>query len=731
MMMGAAGPSPCWAVVVVVVSIPCGRALPCTSSSPLLVVYNRLPWFKSAEWFELVQNQSVGQVVEYQYTAPEKDGYTPRLAMLAADAMESHGDPLRVARTIREIQQRSQPRQRQRPQLLERSFSYLEVPDIPEGRVAWFNIVEDPIERSVRGFRGTASELDACVELREPCACVPCDTMTAWFCGGGPMCSTSKRGLAALVRAKLVLARDYVLVAVRERWVESFLVLEKLLPTYFEGATSDIARRLESGDKRSMRLDAGEPSRVAALKPETRKRIREANVLDVELYNHAVSHLEIIAYACLGRTSTKDAQHIPAAAAAAAAAATAAAAAAAAAQQPQQSKKRVESSLSALAEAVAPSATDGLAGHCVKRQSLHHTAAEQAARRRLGSDEDPRVQYCFPVGIGVGASRAGVGIVAAILSEHPRVRTPEKTLAYFGRATKRGRRGITSYLRNFAFSEKSAPRVGFEASPDYSLNVVALHEMRTLLGPRLKIVFALREPTARAYDDFWRYARAGRLYQRDRELFLCYERAFGADEPEQDSASLRQQRSVKMCASRGQRVPPRAVSPLVFDAYARQVVLDAWEPDLRSVARRASFNDSLPVDYEIGALNDNVFSKSFYAPQITRLLSIFDLKCLHLVVYEHLFSPARGPTALGNLGTFLGLSDHGGVFTADAISSVITTFQGSSHALDLPSPPAGTSLPAQPPYPPLLRKTRRLLEAFYTVDAELLVRMFPTLDLPW
>ena len=34
-------------------------------------------------------------------------------------------------------------------------------------------------------------------------------------------------------------------------------------------------------------------------------------------------------------------------------------------------------------------------------------------------------------------------------------------------------------------------------------------------------------------------------------------------------------------------------------------------------------------------------------------------------------------------------------------------------------------------YRPLLRKTRRLLEAFFTVDAELVKRMLPDLQIPW
>ena len=43
-------------------------------------------------------------------------------------------------------------------------------------------------------------------------------------------------------------------------------------------------------------------------------------------------------------------------------------------------------------------------------------------------------------------------------------------------------------------------------------------------------------------------------------------------------------------------------SPALFDAYAKQVAFDAWEPD---ASTRARLRDSLPVDWENGTACDD------------------------------------------------------------------------------------------------------------------------------
>lgn len=61
------------------------RALPCTVATPQLVVYNRLPWFKSREWEAIVKNQTTAQAWEHLFTSPDKDSFTPRMAMDTGD----------------------------------------------------------------------------------------------------------------------------------------------------------------------------------------------------------------------------------------------------------------------------------------------------------------------------------------------------------------------------------------------------------------------------------------------------------------------------------------------------------------------------------------------------------------------------------------------------------------------------------------------------------------------
>ena len=95
--------------------------------------------------------------------------------------------------------------------------------------------------------------------------------------------------------------------------------------------------------------------------------------------------------------------------------------------------------------------------------------------------------------------------------------------------------------------------------------------------------------------------RRGKLFRRDRELFVCYgEDAVGKQAAANAERLGGGQGAVAAaragCNARGLRVPPTVASPLIFDAYARQLTFDAWEPDRRAVMRRAQLNDSLPFD---------------------------------------------------------------------------------------------------------------------------------------
>ncbi|KAK7233024.1 hypothetical protein SO694_00039014 [Aureococcus anophagefferens] len=84
------------------------RALSCAARlEPGLVIFNRLPWFESLAWSEVVSNQSAALDFEYLRWGGDRDVFRAAHAMDARDVGLSHGDGLRLAKTIREIQHRS------------------------------------------------------------------------------------------------------------------------------------------------------------------------------------------------------------------------------------------------------------------------------------------------------------------------------------------------------------------------------------------------------------------------------------------------------------------------------------------------------------------------------------------------------------------------------------------------------------------------------------------------
>ncbi|KAH8045502.1 heparan sulfate 2-O-sulfotransferase [Aureococcus anophagefferens] len=689
--------------------VPAAAALSCAARlEPGLVIFNRLPWFESLAWSEVVSNQSAALDFEYLRWGGDRDVFRAAHAMDARDVGLSHGDGLRLAKTIREIQHRSLPRRKQRVVLWERSFSFIEVPDVEEGRVAWINFVEDPVARATRSWRGSAGELDRCVAKKGAEHCVPCESMTAWFCGGGAMCDLAGKGEAALVRAKLVLGRDFSFVGVRERWADSLLVLEKFVPHLFEGVAGVArARTPTSADF----FFGGGAGLAADLEPETVRKIRDANGLDAELYDHAVAHLEIHAQACLGRPLV-------------------------AAPSPTERRPLEPVAFPTGLDDLAPLPADGAkAGACYSGEEARRTApkskgwfAKPKGKGRKKQDDDDAA-HCFRR--RGAARRAGVGLVARLLKMHPMVHGPGASLRFFGG---RDERHPLDYAMHPSFALSKAQRrsshVTFEASPEYGVRPGALREIRALL-PDARLVFVLREPVARAYDEFWAHVRRGKLFRRDKELFVCH----GAEVVGKEAATNAERLgggpgAVAPLRCARARVPPTVASPLVFDAYARQLVFDAWEPDRRAVMKRAALNDSLPLDWELGALNDNargrVFARSLYAPQLAALFSRFDRKQVHVLVYEQLLAPDTGPRVVAGLVKFLKLK--GLKYQPDRIAAAAKSQEKRRYGDGASTNENGA---VTNDYRPLLRKTRRLLEAFFTVDAELVKRMLPDLQIPW
>ena len=99
---------------------------------------------------------------------------------------------------------------------------------------------------------------------------------------------------------------------------------------------------------------------------------------------------------------------------------------------------------------------------------------------------------------------------------------------------------------------------------------------------------------------------------------------------------------------------------------------------------------------------------------------------VHVVAYESLVAPDTGPARVRALLKFLKLKPL--KYQPDRIAAAAKT-QERRRAGGAPGPDAGALKP--PDYRPILRKTRRLLEAFFTVDTELARRMLPDVDLPW
>ena len=114
------------------------------------------------------------------------------------------------------------------------------------------------------------------------------------------------------MRAKLVLARNYAVVAVRERWTDSLLVLEKVLPDFFTGAANEAAviaasRNVSESAKKRKSPNVSEmedsdflgPRRRQLLSQQTLQKLKWATKLDAELYAHANALLDAQARACV------------------------------------------------------------------------------------------------------------------------------------------------------------------------------------------------------------------------------------------------------------------------------------------------------------------------------------------------------------------------------------------------------------------------------------------------
>ncbi|KAJ1446862.1 hypothetical protein M885DRAFT_591621 [Pelagophyceae sp. CCMP2097] len=549
----------------------------CPRASPKLVLYNRLPWFDGEALDASLRNHTVSRGAAFLYTGPDGDAFTSRDWLGGADVGRSRGGAGGAKRLLKELRAWARPRRaasdaaQAAPAVMIKSVAFTTV-DAKD--LAWINFVEDPVARrraklpelldvsrrdaepraaerrirerrrggkrggrrtsrpgpfpvspldlvplqarAVRAYRGTADELAACVRARGARACVPCETLTAWFCGGGARCSTARDGgPAALVRAKQVLTRDFAFVGVRERAHESLLVLGRVLPAAFGSfAKADAAAALAAAPPRGA-------TNVSAVDARTLRLIRNANSLDAALYAHAAAHLDAALRDCVGGD---DAAARRAAARGSPAARSASPAAPAAGEE---ARRPTGAAASAAGGCVEPA--DGAAG---------------GAASAAGAVDSPR--RCVPSPVIVGSRSVGAGVVAAVLASHPRLGAPAS--------------GET-----------------FEASYEYSIRPQLLENVRSAL-PGTFVIFVVQEPVQRASDEFCGHARRGRVLQRGGAVYVCYGGASGGAACGGGGGSGDGRRAGGSGDGRFAVGDAVAAGPAAFDEYVRQVAFSAWEP---------------------------------------------------------------------------------------------------------------------------------------------------------
>ncbi|MCA0998665.1 sulfotransferase family protein [Alloyangia pacifica] len=152
--------------------------------------------------------------------------------------------------------------------------------------------------------------------------------------------------------------------------------------------------------------------------------------------------------------------------------------------------------------------------------------------------------YAVPNLIIAGAQKAGTTDVAIGLSKHPQVHLPpEKELLFF--SNKNWARNIYQYIRKFPIDPDvkywvdatpgyfwTGPATDFAVHPGAAPKGVRmdpsapLHDLvgdiRSTLGPNLKIIIILRHPVRRAVSAFFHHFRMGRVRTTDRIRNIGY-----------------------------------------------------------------------------------------------------------------------------------------------------------------------------------------------------------------
>ncbi len=112
----------------------------------------------------------------------------------------------------------------------------------------------------------------------------------------------------------------------------------------------------------------------------------------------------------------------------------------------------------------------------------------------------------LPNFLGVGAQKSGTTTLFHLLVAHPDIYMPRRKEARFFCNTKKFKKGISWYEKTYFSGWKGERAVG-EISPSYMVFEEVPERIYRTLGPRIKLLFILRNPIERAYSHYWRSVR--------------------------------------------------------------------------------------------------------------------------------------------------------------------------------------------------------------------------------
>jgi Sulfotransferase family len=210
----------------------------------------------------------------------------------------------------------------------------------------------------------------------------------------------------------------------------------------------------------------------------------------------------------------------------------------------------------------------------------------------------------------VGAQKSGTTTLCYALEHHPQVvvSTPKEP-AFFSRAANLSE--PERYESCFRVKNGVAPRAIVDGTNAYMADPLAPSRIRAMLGGDLRLIFCLREPTARAFSGYWHHAKRGR------ELRSCTEALTFSSET-LDGALQEEREQV--------------------DRAAKDGLIDFAKNEQR-------FDDPL--------WNFRYLRNSLYARDLERFIATFGADRTKIILFEELV--AEPAATLKSVAIFLGL----------------------------------------------------------------------------